>query len=296
MAKIESVAVDKEICGIVMPISALDGCTEHHWREVQEILTDSIVSAGFEANIVSNADEIGVIQKRIVENLYSNPIVVCDVSGKNPNVMFELGMRLAFDKPTIIVKDDKTTYNFDTSPVKHLEYPRDLRYASIVEFKEKLSLKIKATIQAAKDNSNFSTFLGHFGQFKIAKLDTKEVPGQEFILEELKQLREELRANDSINRARRSYRSPYVSDFTACMKDIPKDQLPDMMRKISSLSGVANVSLEERGSDHYHLIVAAEDGVRLDLDELRELTNGRRFKGSSSLLPPRAMPRPSVTK
>jgi hypothetical protein len=35
-------------------------------------------------------------------------------------------MRLAFDRPTIIVKDDLTTYSFDTSPIEHLEYPRDL--------------------------------------------------------------------------------------------------------------------------------------------------------------------------
>ena len=58
-----------------------------------------------------------MIHKTIVQNLYLNPIVVCDVSGKNANVMFELGLRLAFDKPTIIIKDDKTDYSFDTSVV-----------------------------------------------------------------------------------------------------------------------------------------------------------------------------------
>jgi hypothetical protein len=34
---------------------------------------------------------------------------------KNPNVMFELGMRLAFDKPAIIIKDNRTNYSFDTA-------------------------------------------------------------------------------------------------------------------------------------------------------------------------------------
>jgi len=96
------------VCGIVMPISSIDGCNEAHWSDVHEILTEAIEDAGFEANLVSNADDVGIIQKRIIQNLYENPIVVCDVSGKNPNVMFELGLRLAFDKPTIIVKDDRT--------------------------------------------------------------------------------------------------------------------------------------------------------------------------------------------
>jgi len=103
-----------------MPISAIDGCAEAHWADVLEILSEAIEDAGFEPNIVSNAEEVGIIHKRIIQNLYDNPIVVCDVSGKNPNVMFEFGLRLAFDKPTIIVKDDKTAYSFDTSAIEHL--------------------------------------------------------------------------------------------------------------------------------------------------------------------------------
>ena len=122
MAELDS----KLTCGIVMPISEIDGCAESHWGDVLDILTESTEEADFSANLVSNADDVGIIHKRIIQNLYDNPIVVCDVSGKNPNVMFELGLRLAFDKPTIIVKDDKTTYSFDTSAIEHIEYPRDL--------------------------------------------------------------------------------------------------------------------------------------------------------------------------
>lgn len=175
----------ENICGIVMPISALDDCSEAHWSDVRSILTDAIDAAGFSANLVSDADDVGIIQKRIIQNLYGNPIVVCDVSGKNPNVMFELGMRLAFDKPTIIVKDDRTSYSFDTSPIEHLQYPRDLRFGQIVEFKAKLAEKIKNTHKEAVKNPEYTTFLKHFGEFKVAKLETKEVSGTEYILDEL---------------------------------------------------------------------------------------------------------------
>ena len=89
-----STNTEKSVCGVVMPISAIDGCDATHWSDVYEILKDVIVSAGFSANLVSNADDVGVIHKRIIQNLYHNPIIVCDVSGKNPNVMFELGVRL----------------------------------------------------------------------------------------------------------------------------------------------------------------------------------------------------------
>lgn len=178
----------KKICGIVMPISACDGCSESHWVDVLQIINESVSGAGFEANLVSNADDAGVIHQRIIQNLYDNPIVVCDVSGKNPNVMFELGIRLAFDKPTVIIKDEKTSYSFDTSGIEHLSYPRDLRFSNIVDFKNKLTQKISSTYQKSIDDPTYSTFLKHFGEFKVAKIDQKEVSGQEFILDELKRL------------------------------------------------------------------------------------------------------------
>jgi hypothetical protein len=179
----------KEVCGLVMPISGIESLSEAHWADVLSILSDSIEKAGFAPNLVSNADDVGIIQKRIIQNLYDNPIAVVDVSAKNPNVMFELGMRLAFDKPTIIVKDDKTSYSFDTAPIEHLVYPRDLRFTHIVDFKNRLIEKIKGTHTKATTDPNYTTFLKNFGEFTVAKLDKKEVSSQEFILEEIKGLR-----------------------------------------------------------------------------------------------------------
>lgn len=189
-------------CGIVMPISAIDGCSTEHWAEVLNIIKESVGLGGFEPNLVSDADDSGIIQKRIIHNLYSNEIVVCDVSGKNPNVMFELGMRLAFDKPTIIIKDDKTDYSFDTSIIEHLTYPRDLRFARIVSFKEALKKKIQATYEKSINDKNYTTFLKNFGEYKVAQLSEKEVSSDKFILNAIEEIRSEMsliRRNQMLN-------------------------------------------------------------------------------------------------
>ena len=182
--KVESTN-EMPVCGIIMPISSIDGCSNEHWNEVKNILSEAIESAGYSASLVSDADDSGIIQKRIVQNIYDNEIVVCDVSGKNPNVMFELGMRLAFDKPTIIVIDDKTNYSFDTAPIEHLSYPRDLRYYSILKFKEKLRDKITATIKKSKEDPHYTTFLKHFGEFEIAHVEKKEGSLNDVVLSRL---------------------------------------------------------------------------------------------------------------
>ena len=205
MTKEDEQKAEELCCGLVMPISSIDGCNEQHWLDVKEILTEAVEGAGFKVSLVSHADDVGVIQKRIIQNLYENPIVVCDISGKSPNVMFELGMRLAFDKPTIIVKDDKTSHSFDISSIEQLEYPRDLRFTKIVKFKEALKEKAKATLKKSDEDPDYTTFLKHFGTFTVAKLDTKELPKGDYIIEELKDLKKILQRQEAVQRQERMY-------------------------------------------------------------------------------------------
>lgn len=177
------------VCGIIMPIAKTEGYPEKHWADVYSILCEVATQAEFNPNLVSFDDDVGIIHKRIVQNIYSNPIVICDISSRNANVMLELGMRLAFDKPTIIVKDDKTPYSFDIAAIEHLEYPSDLRYQLINDFKQKLHSKIVETYKRSKVDGDYTTFLKHFGTFKVAKIDEKEVSGVEYLAAEVKELK-----------------------------------------------------------------------------------------------------------
>lgn len=176
-----------------MPISATPDLSATHWQDVQQIFVESVSTKGFEAKLVSQTEHTGVILKQIVERLYKDPIVICDVSTKNANVMFELGIRLAFDKPTVIVKDDVTGFSFDTGVIEHLVYPRDLRYSKINEFKDRLADKVIATLRQSED-PNYTTFLKHFGTFKVPKLETEEIPIQTAILEALSEIKRQITA------------------------------------------------------------------------------------------------------
>lgn len=188
-------------CGLVMPISAMGDYSEAHWQDVAALIKEALADTQFKVELVSDSNEIGVIQKRIVQNLYDSDIVICDVSAKNPNVMFELGMRLAFDKPAIIIKDSSTSYSFDTAPIEHLTYPRDLQYHSIQTFKQTLKEKTVATYNASL-RPEYTTFLKHFGEFVVASIEAKPVGKEEFILRELNDLRSELRDFARASRAR----------------------------------------------------------------------------------------------
>ena len=262
--------VQKPVCGAVMPISTIEDCSESHWTDVLEIVTEAIEEAGFNARLVSNADDVGIIQKTIIQNLYDNPIVVCDVSGKNPNVMFELGMRLAFDKPTVIIKDEKTTYSFDTSVIEHIEYPRDLRFSRIVGFKNKLKEKILATHDRGPKDPNFTTFLKHFGKFTVAKLDKKEVSGEEFIMEELRGIGSAIRRLEFGNaqsrnmdwpRFRRSPRSS--SDIDICLRGLSNEHITTILARATEHAELDGVRIEEHDDGHMHLLADASPSANL---------------------------------
>lgn len=89
--------------------------------------------------------------------------------------MFELGLRIAFDKPIVIIKDDATDYCFDTGTIQHLSYPKDLRYESIKKFKDELKRKIESTLKKYHKEPNESPILELFGSFKgRRKIDIPE--------------------------------------------------------------------------------------------------------------------------
>ena len=261
----------RQVCGIVMPISEIDGLPKSHWDEVYNIIAESISSAGFKPNLVSNSEDIGVIQKRIVQNLYENPIVVCDVSAKNPNVMFELGLRLAFDKPTIIIKDDKTNYSFDTSPIEHLEYPRDLRFSKIRDFGDKLANRIISTHKKASDDIEYSTFLKHFGTFKVAKIETEEVTKEDIIMDEIRALKDmvmrasrgadsKIRLSDSFGLKNRelSFKEDTV---TLCFEGKSLKEIEDLCIDLLQIRGVESYSIKSISENHNHVFLTLDGSI-----------------------------------
>ncbi len=194
----------KMTCGIIMPISPHPDYPQDHWNDVLTILTEAVSETDFEPKLVSDDVAIGLIHDRIVTNIYNNEMVICDVSSKNPNVMFELGLRLAFDKPTIIIKDETTGYSFDTGVIEHISYPSSLRFSQIVKFKEELIRRINATYTKSISEPQYSPFLKTFGKTIVpATMQHSKIPEGEFILAQLENLGRE------VNLLRMSQRDEY---------------------------------------------------------------------------------------
>jgi hypothetical protein len=93
--------------------------------------------------IVERADDIehnGDILDIIYERIRSADAVVADTTHCNPNVFYEIGYAHALGRPTILVTRAGETPPFDLQSKNHIFY------SSIVELREKLAKRLKATI------------------------------------------------------------------------------------------------------------------------------------------------------
>lgn len=176
-----------EKCGIIMPIAGMPGYEAEHWAEVLSILSRAIVRTGRDAEPVWAGGAADIIQERIVRNLYELPIAICDISGLNSNVMLELGMRLAFGKPTIIVTDGLLKPPFDIGAIEYLPYPRDLHILKTEKFVEDLAARIELICSRVADNA-YRPFIKTFGPIEAGSPGTDAIPLGQAVLDQLEQL------------------------------------------------------------------------------------------------------------
>jgi hypothetical protein len=81
-----------------------------------EVLKALIAPAGREAGfevLTANREGSDVIHATIVNQLLDADLVIADLTENNPNVLFELGLRIAEDKPVALIRSKGTAPIFD---------------------------------------------------------------------------------------------------------------------------------------------------------------------------------------
>jgi hypothetical protein len=102
------------LCFVIMPFVERENI--HPSGFFKEVLESLIVPACSELGFVvrsANREGSDVIQSTIINDLLEADLVVADLTEHNPNVLFELGMRMREDKPIAIIKAKGTGRIFD---------------------------------------------------------------------------------------------------------------------------------------------------------------------------------------
>lgn len=137
---------EREKCFVMMPISDQGDYSKGHFSKVYEqIIKPAVEAAGYEAYRVDDNKISDTIMSKIFDAIQNCPMAVCDMSNRNPNVLYELGLRQAYDKPVVLMQDDKTERIFDVSGISTVSYNNVRLYENVLEAKEELRKAIVAT-------------------------------------------------------------------------------------------------------------------------------------------------------
>jgi hypothetical protein len=93
----------------------------------RELIYPAIVDSGLEPLRADQIFSSGAIMEQIRSAIQQSRICVADLTGRNPNVLYELGIAQTLGKPTVLLTQDMSDVPFDLRNLRVLVYGKDLR-------------------------------------------------------------------------------------------------------------------------------------------------------------------------
>jgi hypothetical protein len=186
-------------CFIIAPISTpkelvelYGGDANHHDHVLRHLIMPAVEEAGLNA-IPPVMEGTDVIHAKIIQNLQDAPYVVCDISTLNPNVMLELGIRTALNKPAILIRDSVTPTEkipFDIDLINNHKYETGPSWLLVEEI-TKLANHIEKSIEE-KDNALWKYFGLRLTAERVPEQPGTDAKMMNLLLSEFSALRREM--------------------------------------------------------------------------------------------------------
>lgn len=151
----------RPICFVIMPfVEKTEEYSTGFFNEVfASLFKPALEAAGFEAKTAKRQGS-DVIQATIINDLLDSHLVLCDLTEHNPNVLFELGLRMAEEKPIVIVKAAGTNPIFDVDHLLRVEsYDPNLWPSTVEKDVPKLAAHIKEAWATRETGRSYMSIL-----------------------------------------------------------------------------------------------------------------------------------------
>jgi len=141
-----------KLCYVIMPFSKTKACTEEEWTDIFDaVIKPAVEGAGLGYSCRRSEATTGNVINKIVDALYRADVVIADLTDRNPNVFYELGVRHTLKNRTMMIAQRRN------------DIPSDLHgYASHVYKwktsgdKAALTRKLRALLRHIEDDTDRS--------------------------------------------------------------------------------------------------------------------------------------------
>ena len=134
----------KKRCFIIMPFGKYGTPEYDRNMKIYQLMIKPVVEkCGYESIRADELEHVGSITKDIIELLHGSELVIADLTGKNANVFYELGVRhVLYRCGTIPIIRQGESLPFDIANYRAIFYTSELDGPEL--FKNELEMRIKA--------------------------------------------------------------------------------------------------------------------------------------------------------
>jgi len=145
---------EKKICFVISPIGEEDSDTRKRSDQVlKHIITGAVEQLGYEVIRADKISEPGIITHQILQHIVDAPLVIADLTERNPNVFYELALRHAIRKPLIQLIKKGELIPFDVAATRIIQF--DLHNLDSVEAaKVEIVAQVKSLEVGKNDTDN----------------------------------------------------------------------------------------------------------------------------------------------
>ena len=113
--QVPEIEVDKNLISVMMPFNL-------EMSPVYEAIKDAASKVGFECKRADDIWDHSTVIQDVFSLIFQSYIVVCDFSGKNPNVFYEAGIAHTLGKHVVPITQSDQDIPFDLKHHRHAKY------------------------------------------------------------------------------------------------------------------------------------------------------------------------------
>ena len=117
--------MDKKRCFIITPIGNDNDSIRRHIDGIIDAAIKPALEPDYEVVAAHKITETGTITKQIIKEIYQDELAIANLTGNNPNVMYELAIRYCLGKPVLTIAEKGTNLPFDVMPERTIFYVND---------------------------------------------------------------------------------------------------------------------------------------------------------------------------